>query len=119
MLVDGVAVIGIADDECVDAMELGHDKFEDAKRVHGAESASREWPGKDGSQVAPQDWTIFQVGGEPRQGIFKVDFGFAGESGIGISDRGEGGQCGVGIVLGRIAGAGEGDAASAEFDAGR
>ena len=38
VLVDGVAVVAVADDERVDAVELGNQHLKNAERVHGAQS---------------------------------------------------------------------------------
>ena len=54
VLVDGVAVIAVADDERVDAVELGDEHFQNAERVHGAESMSGVRAEKHFAQSVPE-----------------------------------------------------------------
>ncbi len=37
MLVDRVAMIGVANDQCIDAVELGDEQLQDPQGMHGAQ----------------------------------------------------------------------------------
>ena len=69
VLIDGVAVIGVADDQSVDAMKLRNEQFEDTQGMHGSEgitskAARRAQPEGDATTRAPlQD--LPKAGGAP------------------------------------------------------
>ena len=67
MLVDRVAVVGVANHESVDPVELRDEQFEDAQSMHRAQCTSGKGACQNGLQVQPERWTIFQVRGENRQ----------------------------------------------------
>ena len=61
MLVDRVAVIGVADDEGIDAMKLGDEQFENAQCVHGSKRIAGKASHQHGLQAAPECGSFFQV----------------------------------------------------------
>ena len=54
VLVDGVAVVAVADDERVDAVELGDEHLENAERVHGAQRVRGVGAEQDFAQRVPE-----------------------------------------------------------------
>ncbi len=67
VLVDGVAVIAVADDESVDAVELGDEHLENAESVHGAERVRGVGAEQDFAQGIPQIRPLGDVDGEGGQ----------------------------------------------------
>ena len=53
VLVDGVAMVGVADDERVDAMEFGDEQLEDSEGVHGAQSMGGVGADQNFAQAVP------------------------------------------------------------------
>ena len=69
VLVDGVAVIAVADDQRVDAVELGDEHFEHAEGMHGAEGMGGMGAEQDFAQSIPEIRAFGDVNGEGGQGV--------------------------------------------------
>ncbi len=118
VLVDGVAVVGVADDEGVDAVELGQDELQDAEGVHGAEGVAGERSGEDGAEMPPEAGAVFEVSGEERECGFEAALGGGGEAGSGAGQGGEEVEGDFGVVLGEWVCLCELDTLVAELEAG-
>ena len=127
VLVDGVAVIAVADDQGVDAVELGDEHFQHAESVHGAERVGGVGAEQDFAQGVPQIGALGDVDGEGGQGVGDAVFGGLRERvAVGGHQR-EDAQDGGGVVELRAGkdvdaalvenevGAGDGSAAAAEL----
>ncbi len=75
MLVDGVAMIGVANDQRVNAVELGNKQFQDAECVHGAQRVRGVRSEQDLAQTVPQEWTFGDVHIEHRESVGQAVFG--------------------------------------------
>ena len=58
VLVDGIAVVGIADHQSVDAVELRNQQLEDPHSVHRPQCVPRIGPAEHFSQSMPQGWAL-------------------------------------------------------------
>jgi hypothetical protein len=100
VFVDGIAVVGVADDKGVDAEELGDDEFEDAESVHGAEGFTGVGRFEDVAEVVPERGTFFEVGGEEGKRGLETVFSFGGEFAAVFGDGLEEVEDDLGIVGG-------------------
>ena len=85
VLVDGVAVVGVADDEGIDAVELGEDEFEDADGMHGAKRVTGVRADEDLAKAAPERGAFFKVGREQWDGLRHALFAAAIEAAAGAA----------------------------------
>ncbi len=97
MFVDGVAMVGVADDEGVDAVELGEDELQDAEGVHGTEGRAGALADEDGGEPLPEPRALFKIGREQRDGVGDALFGGRGEGCAGGGERSEGREHNLGI----------------------
>ena len=127
VLVDGVAVIAVADDERVDAVEFGDEHFQNAEGVHGAQRVGGVGAEQHFAQRVPEIRAFGDVDGEGGQGVGDAVFGGLRERvAVGGHER-EDAQDGGGVVELRAGknvdaalveeevGAGDGGAAAAEL----
>ena len=75
VLVDGVAMIRVADDQGVDAVELGDEQLQDAQRMHGAQRVRGVGPEQNFAQTVPQEGSFGDVHIEHRERVGKAVFG--------------------------------------------
>ena len=127
VLVDGVAVIAVANDQGVDAVELGDEHFQNAEGVHGSQSMCGMGAEQDFAQGVPQVGAFGDVDGEGGQRVGDAVFGGLGERVAVGGHQGEDAQDGAGVVELRAGsdvdaalveqevGAGDGRAAAAEL----
>ena len=127
VLVDGVAVIAVANHKGVDTVELGDEHFQNTEGVHGAESMSGVRPEKDRTEGVPQVRAFGDVDSERGQGICDAVFGSLRKRVAVRSHEGEDAQDGAGVVEARArsninpalvekkVSAGNGSAAAAEL----
>ena len=127
VLVDGVAVIAVANHQGVDAVELGDEHLQNAEGVHGAQGMGGVGSEQDFAQGVPQIGPLGDVDGQGGQRVGDAVFGGLGER---VAVRGherEDAQDGAGVVELRAGndvdaalveeevGAGDGGAAAAEL----
>ena len=127
VLVDGVAVIAVADDEGVDAVELGNEHLQNAERVHGAQGMGGVGAEQDFAQRVPEIGPFGNVDGEDGQRVGDAVFGGLRERVAVRGHQREDAQDGGGVVELRAGlnvdaalveeeiGAGDGRAAAAEL----
>ena len=75
VLIDGVAVVAVADDEGVDAVELRDEHLQNAERVHGAQCMCRVGAEQDFAQGVPEIRAFGNVDGESGQRVGDAVFG--------------------------------------------
>ena len=98
VLVDGVAVIAVANHQGVDAVELGDQHLQNAEGVHGAQSLGGVGSEQDLAQGVPQVRPFGDVDGEGGQGVGDAVFGGLRERvAVGGHQR-EDAQDGAGVV---------------------
>jgi len=127
VLVDGVAVVAVADDEGVDAVELGDEHLEDAEGVHGAEGVGGVGAEEDFAEGVPEIGALGDVDGEGGQRVSDAVFCGLGErvavggheredaqDGGGIAELRAGKDVDAALVEDEV-GAGDGGAAAAEL----
>ena len=64
VFVDGVAMIGVANDERIDAMKFRDEEFKDAERVHRSQRVSGMRTEQNFAQAVPEKWPLGHVDGE-------------------------------------------------------
>ena len=127
VLVDGVAVVAVADDEGVDAVELGDEHLQHAESVHGAKSVGRVGAEQDFAQGVPEIGALGDVDGEGGQSVGDAVFGGLRErvamggheredaqNGGGVAELRAGKDVDAALVEDEV-GAGDGSAAAAEL----
>ncbi len=120
VLVYGVAVVGVADDESVDAEELGHDELQDAESMHGAQGFAGVGAVQNVAEVVPERGSFFKIGGEQRKRGLKTVFGLGGELAAVLGDGLKEIENDIRIVRGIVFGRGrcvEDDAAVLDMEA--
>src|SRR5580693_8264546 len=75
VLVDGVSVIAIADDQGIDAVELGDQHFENAEGMHGAEGVCGVGSEQDFAESIPEIGAFGDVDCECWKGVGDAVFG--------------------------------------------
>ena len=74
MLIHRVAVVAVADDQRIDAVELGNQHLKDAEGVHGAESVRGMRAEQDFAQRVPEVWTFGNMDGEDGERVGNAVF---------------------------------------------
>ena len=127
VLVDGVAVIAVANDQRVDAVELGDQHLKHAERVHGAQRVRGVRAEQHFAQRVPQIGPFGDVDGEDGQRVGDAVFGGLRERVAVRGHQREDAQDGGGVIELRAGlnvdaalveqevGAGDGRAAAAEL----
>ena len=80
MFVDGITVVGVADDQRVDAMEFGNEQLENAQGMHGTQRVRSVRSQQNLAQAVPQKRTFWYVHVEHRQGIGQAVFRMLGQA---------------------------------------
>ena len=127
VLVDGVAVVAIADNESVNAVELGDEHFEHTEGVHGAQGLGRVGPEKNLADGVPEVGSLGDGDGKDGERVGDAVFGGLGkrvavrgheredaENGGGVIELRAGLDVNAALVEEEI-GAGDGRAAAAEL----
>ena len=127
VLVDGIAVIAVANHQGVDAVELGNQHLQHAQRMHGAQRVGGVGPEQNLAQRVPQIGPLGDVDGQNRQRVGDAVFGGLRERVAVRGHQREDAQDGAGVVELRAGqnvdaalveqevGSGDGRAAAAEL----
>ena len=102
VLIDGVAMIGVADDQRINAVEFGNDKLKHAERVHGAQGVCGVGADQDFAQAVPKKWTFGHLHGKHRQSFGDVVFGTLTQLVAVGGDKSEDAQNTVGVGDGAL-----------------
>jgi len=98
VLIDGVAVIAVADNQGVNAVKLGDEHLENAEGVHGAEGMSGVGAEEDFAQGIPEVRAFGDVDGQGGQCVGDAVFGGL-RKGVSVSGhQREDAQDGAGVV---------------------
>ena len=127
VLVDGVAMVAVADDERVDAVEFGDEHLENAERVHGAQSVGGVGAEKHFAKSVPEVGAFRDGDGEDGKRVGDAVLSCLGERVAVRGHEGEDAQDGGGVIELRAGlnldaalveeevGSGDGRAAAAEL----
>ncbi len=100
VFVNGVAVVGVADDEGVDAVELGEDELEHTQGMELPKSVAGVGADQDGAQPGPQARALFERAGEEGDGGGDAFFAPKAECDAGGGDHTKGGEDNFGLMGG-------------------
>jgi hypothetical protein len=97
VFVDGVAVVAVANDQRVDAVELGDEHLQNAEGVHGAQGVGGVGAEQDFAEVVPEIGALGDVDGEDGERVGDAVFSGLGEGVAVVGDEGEDAQHAVGV----------------------
>ncbi len=116
VFIDGVAVVAVANNERINAMELGNQHFENAEGMHGAEGVGGVGTEQNFAKVIPEVRAFGDVDGEDGERVGDAVFRGLGEGVAVVADGGEDAEQPVGV--GELRGWANVDAALVEEEIG-